>query len=175
MSFIRPEARAQIWRLRELLAAAAILLLGVYWVLGPGGLLGWLGWTLIVAGGFLAIIGIRRLQFRQAGRGPGVVQVDEGQIAYFGPLTGGAVAMSELNRLILDPTSRPAIWILEQPGNAPLHIPVNADGAEALFDAFAALPGLKTTRLLAHLNGSSPMPTVVWEKSSQRPEQLRLH
>ena len=37
-------------------------------------------------------VGLRRLQFGQTGRGPGVVKVDEGQIAYFGPLTGGAVA-----------------------------------------------------------------------------------
>ena len=175
MSFIRPEAQAQLWRMREVLAAAAMALLGLYWVTGPRGLLGWVGWVLIAAGLALALIGIRRLRFRQSGRGPGVVQVDEGQIAYFGPLDGGAVALSEVERLILDPTTKPRHWILEQPGTPPLHIPVNADGAEALFDAFGALPGINTGRVLAELNGKTPMPVVLWEKRAQTHSALPLH
>ncbi len=175
MSFIRPEARAQLWRIREILAAAAVFLLGIYWILGPQGLLGWIGWLLIAASLALAFVGFRRLQFRQSGRGPGIVQVDEGQIAYFGPLTGGAVAMSELDRLILDPTHRPAHWILEQPGSSPLHIPVNADGADALFDAFGALPGINTGRMLAELNGKSRMPVEIWNRNVPLPEHRRLH
>lgn len=175
MSFVRPEARAAVWRARELLSGAGLAILGLYWVLGPKGLLGWIGWALIAAGAALAIVGLRRMRFGQAGLGPGLVQVDEGQIVYFGPLTGGAVAASELERLIYDPTARPPHWVLEQPGNPPLHIPVNADGAEALFDAFGALPGMRTGRLLSALNGPAPMPVVIWERSSARPAHLRLH
>ena len=175
MSFIRPEAQAQMWRFRELLAAAATFLLGVYWVLGPKGLLGWIGWLLIVAGVALAVLGLRRLRFGQTGRGPGVVQVDEGQIAYFGPLTGGAVALSELTRLSLDRAARPAHWVLDQPGSDPLHIPVNAAGADVLFDAFAALPGLRTGRMLTELNSISRTSVVLWQKSPPQPVHMRLH
>jgi len=103
------------------------------------------------------------------------VQVDEGRISYFGPLDGGAVAASELERLILDPTDHPACWVLEQPGSAPLHIPVNAAGSDALFDAFGALPGLDTRRLLGHLDRKAPMPVVVWERRTARPPNYRLH
>ena len=175
MSFIRPEAQAQLWRIRELLVAAAAVLLGLYWVLGPKGLVGWIGWLLIAAGVALAVVGLRRLQFGQTGRGPGVVKVDEGQIAYFGPLTGGAVALSELTRLSLDRAARPAHWVLDQPGSDPLHIPVNAAGADVLFDTFAALPGLRTGRMLTELNSTSRTFVVLWQKSSHQPVHMRLH
>ena len=175
MSFVRPEARAQLMRWREVLIGGGMAALGLVWAMGPGGLLGWIGWALILAGAALAVTGLRRMRFRQDGLGPGVVQVDEGRISYFGPLDGGAVAASELERLILDPTDHPACWVLEQPGSAPLHIPVNAAGSDALFDAFGALPGLDTRRLLGHLDRKAPMPVVVWERRTARPPNYRLH
>ncbi|MBB93678.1 MAG: hypothetical protein CML68_03595 [Rhodobacteraceae bacterium] len=175
MSFIRPEARAALMRWREVLIGAALAALGLSWAMGPGGLLGWIGWALALAGAALAVTGLRRMRFRQGTDGPGVVQVDEGKIAYFGPLDGGAVAASELERLILDPTDQPPCWVLEQPGSPALHIPVNAAGSEALFDAFGALPGLDTRRLLSHLDRKAPMPVVVWERRTARPPNYRLH
>ena len=174
MSFIRPEAQAQLWRLREVLAAGAIMILGVYFVTGPGGLLSLVGWALVIAGLGLGIAGARRLRFHQLGRGPGIVQIDEGQIAYFGPLTGGAVATSELVRVILDPTARPSHWILEQPSSPPLEIPVNAEGTDALFDAFGALPGFRTERMLSELKRQGGAAVVIWECTSSRPETVRL-
>ena len=133
------------------------------------------GWALVVVGLVIAVIGAQRLRFRLGAGGPGVVQVDEGQIAYFGPLTGGAVAASELQCLRLDHTAKPPHWVLEQPGQPPLAIPVNAEGHEALFDVFAALPGLKTERMLTELRRRGPHQVVIWERSSSRPEHQRLH
>lgn len=175
MSFIRPEAKLALWRWREVLLAAGVAVLGVSWIGGPGGLLGWIGWVLVVAALALAIIGVQRARFRTGAGGPGVVSVDEGQITYLGPLTGGMVAAREIERLALDPTARPAHWILEQPGQPTLHIPVNAEGAEALFDVFASLPGMRTERMLAELNGASVHPVVIWERHPTRPPQAWLH
>lgn len=175
MSFIRPEAAAALMRWREVLIGSAVAGLGLMWALGPGGLLGWIGWALVIAGAALGVTGLRRMKFRQDGQGPGIVQIDEGKITYFGPLDGGAVATSELQRLILDPTAHPACWVLEQHGVSPLHIPVNAAGSDALFDAFGALPGLDTGRLVGHLGQKNPMPVVVWERETARPAQYRLH
>ena len=70
MSFIRPEARAALWRAREALAGLAIGLLGLSWALGPGGLLGWLGWGLILAGVALIVIGLQRLPVSHGRRRP---------------------------------------------------------------------------------------------------------
>ena len=175
MSFIRPEARAAIWRWREVLTGAAVAALGLSWVLGPGGLLGWVGWLLIVAGLALVVVGVQRARFRAGSDGPGIVTVDEGQITYFGPLTGGAVAVSEFERLTLDPTLKPPHWVLQQPGQPPLHIPINAKGAETLFDVFATLPGLRTEHMLGALNGAGTHPVVIWQRNIERVMLQPLH
>ena len=175
MSFIRPEANAAIWRWREVMVGALVAALGLYWVIGPGQLLGWVGWVLIVTGIALGVVGMQRARFRAGSDGPGVVTVDEGQIAYFGPLTGGAVAVSEIERLTLDHTAKPAHWVLDQPGQPALYIPINATGAEALFDMFAALPGLKTERMLWALNNKGAQLIVIWERVADRPLLQSLH
>ena len=175
MSFIRPEAQAALWRWREVILGALVALLGLSWATGPGGVLAWVGWLLVAAGFALGVVGAQRARFRAEGGGPGVVSVDEGQIAYFGPLSGGVVAARELERLTLDPTLHPAHWVLAQPGHPPLAIPINAEGADSLFDIFASLPGLRTEHMLAQLNGGAVHPVVIWEKTSQRPPHLRLH
>lgn len=175
MSFIRPEARAGLWRWREVLSGAAVSCLGLWWAIGPGGLLGWVGGALCLAGLALCVVGLQRARFRAGDGGPGVVQVDEGQITYFGPLDGGTVAAGELARLVLDPTAHPAHWLLEQPGAPALAIPVNAEGADVLFDVFAALPGIRTERMLAELRGRAAHPVVIWERHGTRRDHQRLH
>ncbi len=175
MSFFRPEAKLALWRWREVLVAGFVLILGLSWISGPGGLLAWLGWLLIVVSMALAVIGVQRARFRNGAGGPGVVTIDEGQITYLGPLDGGIVAAREIERLALDPTSQPAHWVLDQPGQPTLHIPVNAEGAEALFDVFSALPGLKTEQMLSELNGRAAHPVVIWERTPSRPAHHRLH
>ena len=132
MSFVRPEARAAIWRWREALIAGGVLLLGSYWAFGTGALLHWLGYFVMAVGGVLLVTGLQRGRFRGNWGGPGVVHVDEGAVAYFGPLTGGVVALREMTALKLDPTGTPPHWVLSQRGQADLHIPLTAEGAEAL-------------------------------------------
>ncbi|WP_424984937.1 hypothetical protein [Microbulbifer sp. S227A] len=175
MSFIRPELRAALWQYRETAAGAAMMLLGLWWVLGPGGLLGWVGGALALAGGTLSFVGLQKARFRLGGGGQGVVQVDEGQITYFGPLGGGAVAVADLKSIALIPGGRPAHWVLSQPGQPDLQIPVDAEGTEALFDVFAALPGIRTERMLAELQNGPAHPVVIWSRGSLRPEHQRLH
>lgn len=165
MSLVRPEARATLWRWREALVGAAVLGLGLWWGLGGTGLLPWIGGAVGVAGAALVLAGVQRARFRPGSGGPGVVQVDEGRIAYFGPLTGGAVALSELGAVAFDPTGRPGHWVLSQPGQPDLHVPLNAEGAEALFDAFAALPGFQTERMLAAMARRGPQPLPIWRRA----------
>ena len=173
MTFFRPEATAALWRWREVLCGIALAVLALWWLAGPGGLLGYLAPVMLVGAGALIMVGLQRGRFRGAGGGLGTVQVDEGQVIYFGPLTGGAVALREMSRLILDGAQRPAHWRLEQPGNAPLMIPIDADGADALFDAFASLPGLKTERMLAQLHDAPTTPVVIWKRAGADLSQMR--
>ena len=165
MSFIRPEATATLWRWREVLIGAALAVLALWWLVGPRGLLGMIAPVLLVGAGALIMVGLQRGRFRGAGGGMGAVQVDEGQIAYFGPLSGGAVALRDMRCLRLDGRQSPAHWVLEQADGPALMIPVDAAGADALFDAFATLPGLRTERMLARLRDTPDVPVVIWERA----------
>lgn len=165
MSLIRPEARATLWRWREVLAGTALLGLGLWWGGGTSGILPWIGGIVGLAGAALVLAGLQRARFRTGSGGPGVVQVDEGRIAYFGPLTGGAVALSEIAAVTLDQSGRPGHWVLSQPGQPDLHVPLNAEGAEALFDAFAALPGFRTERMLSALRQRGPQAVPLWRRA----------
>ena len=170
MSFIRPEARATLWRWREVLAGVALTPVGAWWSFGVTGWLGnAVGFAVLALAALLLVLGVQRARFRAGSDGPGVVQVVEGRVAYFGPLTGGAVDMAEITRLSLDARNRPATWVLVQPGVDTLHIPVTAKGAEALFDAFAALPGLRTEYMLRALNDTTTRETVIWQKGQTAP------
>lgn len=175
MTFFRPEAKEMLWRWREVLAGAGLVLLGLWWLIGPGGLLVLPAVALVLAGAALAFVGVQRARFRAVGDGPGAVQVDEGQIAYFGPLTGGVVALTALERLSLEGAAQPAHWRLEVPGQADLMIPVNAAGSDALFDAFATLPGLRTERMLTELRSGRRHAVVIWERTPLRPAHALLH
>jgi hypothetical protein len=156
MNLVRPELLAAAERGREVIAALAVsvlggwlALLGGYFFLPLGGLLASLGigWT---------VLSIRRLRFRQAGEAPGIVRVTEAQIAYLGPRVGGFVGLPDLAEIRLLTLRGRRIWRLRQADGAMLHIPVEADGAEALFDAFATLPGLDTAALVAALGSEVP-------------------
>lgn len=172
---IRPEAKSWLLRHREALAGAALAVLGFWWLAGPGGLLRLPAVGLIAGGGALLWVGRQRSRFRAAGDGQGVVQVTEGQVAYLGPVTGGALSLHEVSVLTLDRRHPPGAWVLEQPGQDSLVIPVNALGAEALFDAFASLPGLRTAHMLAALQSSDLHRTVIWRRDTRTDAHLRLH
>ncbi|MBU2963260.1 hypothetical protein KO516_21015 [Citreicella sp. C3M06] len=173
---IRPEARAAFARWSEALWGCGVLALGLYWAFFTGGgLLHWLGYAVALAGGLLLLAGIQRGRFRTGSGGPGIVRVIEGRITYMGPLTGGVADLDALTRLELDPSGKPAHWMLHQAGQPTLAIPVNATGGEVLFDAFSALPGLQTERMLSVLNGTSREVVTLWQEPTSRIAHLRLH
>ncbi|MEM6587491.1 MAG: hypothetical protein AAF641_03515 [Pseudomonadota bacterium] len=164
MSFIRPEARAALWRWREVLAGASGLVFGLWWLLSGATLTQWVGGAVALAALALLVAGVQRGRFRGQSGGLGVVRADEGQVAYFEPLTGGVVALSEMSQLRYDATGKPEHWVLAQPGQPDLYIPVNAEGADALFDIFVRLPGLKTERLLSVMRTTAQTQTVLWQR-----------
>ncbi|MEL7253484.1 MAG: hypothetical protein AAGL23_04870 [Pseudomonadota bacterium] len=164
MSFIRPEARAALWRWREALAGASGVVFGLWWLLTGASLTRWVGGAVALASLALLVAGIQRGRFRGQFGGLGVVRTDEGQIAYFGPLTGGVVALSEIAQVAFDPSGRPAHWVLSQPGQNDLYIPVDAEGADALFDAFTSLPGLAPEALLRVQRDPERTRSVIWTR-----------
>ena len=149
---IREGARAALWQWREVIAAGVVAALGLWVATGGGWVLVPFGLLVAAFGAGLAVQGWRRMRFAQGADAPGIVEVDEGQISYMGPEVGGFVSVPELVELRLVALRGRRLWRLKQADGQALLVPVDAAGAEALFDVFAALPGMDMPGLLAALS-----------------------
>ena len=168
VEFLRPEARAFLARWAETAGAAVIVALGV-WVFTLG------GWFFQSVGLLIAFAGLagvllawRRMRFRREVAQPGVVEVVEGQVRYFGPEGGGFVAMHEVVEIALVRDLRGQDWWqLSEAGGNVVAIPASASGADALFDAFAALPGMDMGALSsAAAKGGKPASQALWRRET---------
>jgi hypothetical protein len=167
--FLRPEARAFLRRWREPMVAAGLAALGLWWALTEFGLLRWIGWLLVAGAAALAYAALQRLRFARGGGGAGVVTIDERRVVYFGPYSGGVADLDALLRLELEPSpGGPAQWVLTCDTGERVEIPVDAEGADRLFDVFAALPGLRPSTLLSALERPPETPVVLWRATPQR-------
>ena len=173
---IRPAASAALKRWQEALIGAAVCALGLYWALFTGGgLLHWIGYVVLAIGVALTVAGVQRGRFRTGDDGPGVVQVIERRVSYFGPLSGGIVDLDALKALSLDPTSEPPCWLLQVPQQKVLAIPLTARGADQLFDVFSTLPGIRTEHMLRQMQERAGHIVVIWRAESVRAAARRLH
>jgi hypothetical protein len=148
---IRPEAQRLLWRWREVALGVVLALIGLWLVRLGGFLLVPAGIAVGLAGLSLALLAWRRARFATSGAAPGIVQVVEGQVSYMGPRVGGFVSLRDLTEVRLIAIKGNRLWRLKQSDGQALLIPVQAAGSEALFDAFAALPGLSSADLVLAL------------------------
>ena len=164
MSFLRPEAAVALQRWREVIAAVIFAAAGG-WIFALGGyFFAALGALVMATGAGLGWTALRRMRFACAPTGPGVVEIDEGQVGWFGPGVGGFVSLTELSDLGLVTVANLRCWRLKQEDGQLLLIPVAATGADRLFDAFAALPGMDPARLITALEGEVDHP-FVWRRT----------
>lgn len=171
MSLIRPEVAAGIARWREVILGAVLVAVAL-WLMRSGWI--WrdfvrqgLGVLLMAFG--LAVIGGGwwRGRFRRGGQGPGVVQVTERRVLFMGPEEGGGTDLDDLTRLELKTVpGLGRVWALHARAAPTLHVPVDAVGADALFDAFAALPGLTVARLVAAVERPGDDRVVLWRANA---------
>jgi len=163
--FIRPELKASLWRFRDALIGAGVSILALWMIFAGRGFVPWLGYVVLALGVVMSIAGVQRARFRQGDDGPGVVQIAERRLAYFGPLDGGTVDLENIAMLAFEPVGYPVPhWIVTGPENRDLAIPITARGAEALFDTFSALPGMRTEQLLSVLQDRPAQRVVIWSR-----------
>jgi len=161
---MRPEVKEGLLRWREALVGSAVSIFGIYWAANGLGFISAIGTVLAIAGALLVFAGIQRARFRVGTGGSGVVYVDEGQVSYFGPVSGGSLAVADLQQIEFDPTVKPhAEWVLHDHANVLLRIPTNAEGADALFDVFSGLEGLHTEKMLSGLRNDHGKRVVIWQ------------
>ncbi|MEM9579854.1 MAG: hypothetical protein AAF891_04145 [Pseudomonadota bacterium] len=175
MSFVRPEAQAALWRWRETLVGIGLMGFALLWAansFGPLRIMALVGAALAI---MLMFVGFQRARFRSAAGGQGVVQVDEQQITYFGPLSGGTLALADIGALSLNRQSTPYYWQLVPLQGTPLLVPVDAAGGDALFDVFSNLPGLKTEKMLHALNHGADGQIVIWRRADVQARAAQLH
>jgi hypothetical protein len=165
---IRPEVRVQLYRWREVLATCAAVLFGL-WALGaPGPVLKGIGAVAVLTGAALTVIAVRRVAFTSKGDEPGVVSIDEGQIAYFGPEVGGAISVPSLSEIRLRSEDKRFSWFLVTDAGEALAIPHGARDASLLFDVFAGLPGFDVDFMLRMLRARQPGSITVWRRQDAR-------
>ncbi|WP_406721346.1 hypothetical protein RPE78_04580 [Thioclava litoralis] len=166
-AMIRPELRHALARHSEVLLALVPLGLGLWlcrlggWVLLPAGL------ALVAAAVAWAVVAWRRLRFARDVGAPGVVEIDEGQIGYFGAgrLLGGQVALRDLAEIRLLHLNGRHLWRLKTADGQALLIPVDAAGAAQLYDAYASLPGTDMRAISAALD-QRVTAQVLWKRAS---------
>ncbi len=152
---IRPEVLAYLRRAHEMILAVAMVSFGLWLIWLGGYLLMPAGAAVAALGLSWAVLALRRLRFAQGSDAPGVVEVDEGQVGYLGPTAGGYVSLPELVEIRLLTLRGRRMWRLKQADGQAVLIPVDAAGAERLFDAFSSLPGMDSGALVQAL---SPAP-----------------
>lgn len=172
--FFRPEAIALLARWREAGIGAAVALAGVWGAATQSGITFYLALLALPAGLALLREGVQRARLPGGGAGPGLVEVDERQITYFGPDGGMAVSVDALTRIEIvtsdpGPFASNLFWIFHSMGAPPLVIPGDAAGAERIHDALIALPGMDFRRVAQAAGAVAPGASVVW----RRPGSLR--
>ncbi len=168
---IRPAARLTLARWREVVLSAAITLAGL-WIASRGGpILAVAGLALAALGAGLTLTAFRRMRFAQDIAAPGLVEVIEGEVRYFGPNSGGTVSLADLTEIRLLTLRGRRMWRLKQSDGQALLIPVDAAGAEALYDGFSSLPGLDMGQLLTALTPHAAGPGLI---DRQTPEMALI-
>lgn len=172
--FIRPELRRQMTRWAEPIMAAGVALLGLMFLVR--GLQRYnfiteaIGVVLLLIGAAAFWAAFRRVQFRQVGKGPGLVDVTERRITYMTSLGGDSVDLEAMTRLeIRNSMEFGRVWALKQAGGPTLFIPVAAAGSEKLFDVFAVLPDIDVAHMVASVNSSDANRTVIWRGDGRFP------
>lgn len=170
---IRAEAWATLTRLREFFLVAGVAAFGL-WLCRLGGLLFLpLGLATLGLAAGLTLIALRRLRFAQGVAGPGMVELDEAQVGWLGPEGGGYLSLRELAELRLVSRGNRRFWRLKQSDGQALLIPVDAQGADRLFDVFTALPGMDSEGLVAALDATlasegDALGPVIWRHPDRR-------
>ena len=171
MTWLRPEVTDALHKGQGVLAAGGVILAGLWLVWLGGYLLVPVGLLVIGLGTILALMARRRMRFAQDVAAPGLVELDEAQVGYLGPGDGGFLSLEELVELRLMRLNGKRMWRLKQADGQALLIPVEAQGADRLFDAFASLPGMDTRALVAALDQTPAVPGlaethVIWRRAA---------
>ncbi len=154
-----------MWRWREVIVALVVVAVMAWWAASSFGVVRWVAMAVTAIAVVFAFAAVQRARFGRLEGGVGAVEYDEGVVSYLTPMTGGQIEIAAMTSVMLLPALRgPAHWQLDAPGQAPLLIPLDAFGAEKLFDVFVTLDGIETEKMLRQIKAAPQTPVVIWRK-----------
>jgi hypothetical protein len=172
--FFRPAVSRFLVKWSEPLIMAVVLFLGLWMYFrahsAANATLLVVASIVIVAALALLFVAIRRVRLHTEKRGFGVVEVEERNITYYGPDTGGQVSLDDLVSIEVV-TARAAgfvdvtYWQLTDRWGSVLIIPAGAEGSDAMVDSFAALPGLKYDLIITAMAAADDAVFTIWKKT----------
>ncbi|PIE15122.1 MAG: hypothetical protein CSA70_00560 [Rhodobacterales bacterium] len=170
MSFVRPGARAAIWRWREVIAGVAVILVGVHWGYWSFGVLQSLGVALFFVGLAFVAAALRRALVRPRQGGAGVIELDERRLSFLHPDHGVILDLPDVTRIEIEttgdgPTEPDLFWVFTHAGGRRARIPANALGADLLVDALASFPGADYKGVITASGTTVPQHFVIWQKA----------
>lgn len=169
MSFIRPPVVTHFTKWREAYFAGFIMGLGCWAFLQGQSTLNLvlqaIGLIIALAGIIFLRTAIQRIRFRKSQKAPGMVDVTEREISYFGPMHGKTISLECLNKIELrESEAYASIWVLHHTEGDPMIVPTTAKGSDRLFDAFVSLSGVKMDVLVSAINQVPIHSQVIWER-----------
>lgn len=176
VSFIRPELSRLFSRWLETAIYAALTFAAFWQIMANGPSEQVWRWGLAAAVLVIGFWFIRSAALSALTRGdgdaPGVVQIDERRVAFFGPHTGGVVSLNDIFAIEIWAADEPhwryePEWVLRWSDDEPaLIIPVSAQGADGLADAFTALPGFTAEKAVAALKAPEGATVTIWRRDA---------
>jgi hypothetical protein len=169
MSFVRPELVARLRPWRETILWGAVTAAGLWLVarsIAPfTPATAALGVVVALGGGGLLRGALRRAALAAEHDAAGIVEVDEGRIAYFAPQGCGFADVRELKRVEIVATGQAGhAWRLTAEDGSRLEIPLGAAGAERIPDALGSLPGIDFRAGVAAIARSGHLPAALWTR-----------
>ena len=159
---IRPDLRTLLRGRAELLVHVGVTLLGLWLAFLGGWFFALVGGGVILVGVSLTIGALRHMPFRRPIAGPGVVELVEGAVRYYGATEpGGEIALRDLVEIRLLRVRGRAHWRLRSQDGQALLVPIDAAGAAVMADAFDTLPRLDMGALSSALSQVSQQPEAI--------------
>ncbi|MEO1538309.1 MAG: hypothetical protein AAFR73_11310 [Pseudomonadota bacterium] len=127
--------------------------------------------------GTLSFLAWRRTALQQSVDGPGVVEMSEREITFFGPAEGWTISLDDLAEVAIasDEAEGNAVqyhWIFRTRDGGYQTVPTSALGADQLVTGVSFLDGLDISKASHVIRSGQQGVFVIWQKVKDRPLHL---
>ena len=168
MSFVRDDAAATLRKYQEVLLGIVLILIGFWILVSFHGFLRWLSVPLVVLGSVSTWNAWRRTRMKAANNGPGVVEIDERRLSYFGPFGGQSISLNDVTRIQIEttelgPFADDMFWLFYT-GSELARVPSSAQGADAILDALSSFKGADYDAVIRASSSTKRDKFLIWQK-----------